>query len=89
MVNIISQLKHICLGLVNEFFSNFSHSLIHGEDFPGSMAVKNPSASAGNARDVGLISGSERSPRVGNDTPTLVFWPGKFHGHKSLAGYSP
>ena len=51
--------------------------------------VKNPSANAGDARDVGLISGSERSSRVGNDNPTLVFLPGKFHGHKSLAGYSP
>ena len=31
--------------------------------FPGSSAVKNPPA---NARDVGLIPGSGRSPGVGN-----------------------
>ena len=51
--------------------------------------IKSPSANAGDARHVGLISGSERSSRVGNDNPALVFLPGKFHGHKSLAGYSP
>ena len=35
-------------------------------DFPGGSAVKNPPA---NARDVGLISGSGRSPGVGNGNP--------------------
>ena len=34
--------------------------------FPGGMAVKNPPANAGDARDVGLIPGSENSPGVGN-----------------------
>ena len=29
--------------------------------------VKNPPANVGDTRDVGLISGSERSPRVGSD----------------------
>ena len=33
------------------------------------LVVKNPPASAGNARDMGLIPRSERSPRVGNGTP--------------------
>ena len=32
--------------------------------------VKNPLANAGDARDVGLIPGSGRSPRVGNGSPT-------------------
>ena len=31
--------------------------------------VKNPPANAGDARDVGLIPGSGRSPRVGNGNP--------------------
>ena len=31
--------------------------------------VKNPSAIAGDAIDPGLISGSERSPEVGNGNP--------------------
>ena len=47
--------------------------------------VKNPS---GNARDVGLISGLGRFSEVGNGNP-LVFLLGKFHGQRSLAGYSP
>ena len=33
------------------------------------LLVKNLPASAGDARDVGLIPGSERSPRVVNETP--------------------
>ena len=34
--------------------------------FPGGTVVKNLPASAGDARDEGLISGSERSPGGGN-----------------------
>ena len=34
--------------------------------FPGGAMVKNLPANAGNARDVGLIPGSERYPREGN-----------------------
>ena len=48
--------------------------------------VKNLPASA---RDVGLIPGSGRSPGEGNGNPTPVFLPGKVHGQRSLAGYSP
>ena len=33
------------------------------------LAVKNPPANAGDARDVGSIPGSGRSPGVGNGTP--------------------
>ena len=47
--------------------------------------VKTPSANAG---DLGLIPGLGTSPGEGNDN-TLVFWPGKSHGQRSLAGYSP
>ena len=39
------------------------------EGFPGGSVVKNPPASAGDARDVGLIPGSGRSPREGNGNP--------------------
>ena len=42
--------------------------------------------SACNARDLGLIPGSRRSPGDGNGTP--VFLPGKSHGQRSLVGYS-
>ena len=37
--------------------------------FPGGRIVKNLSANAGDARDMGLIPGSGRSPGVGNGNP--------------------
>ena len=37
--------------------------------FPGGSVVKNLPADAGNARDVGLISGLGRSPGEGNGNP--------------------
>ena len=49
--------------------------------------VKNLPASAGDIRDAGSISGSERSPGGGHDNP-LLFLPGESHGQRSLAGYS-
>ena len=39
------------------------------------------------AADAILESG--RSPGGGNGKPTTVFLPGKFHGQRSLMGYSP
>ena len=53
--------------------------------YPGDSVVKNPPANAG---DTGLIPGLRRSPGEGNTTPS-VFLPGKSHGERSLAGYSP
>ena len=49
--------------------------------------VKNLPANEGDAREEGLIPGSRRSPEGGENTP--VFLPGKFHGQRSLEGYSP
>ena len=49
------------------------------------LVVKNPPASAEVARDVGLIPGSGRSPRNTHYSSILA---GKFHGQRSLAGYS-
>ena len=37
--------------------------------FPGGLVVKNPPASAGDARDTGLIPGWGRSPGGGNGNP--------------------
>ena len=51
--------------------------------------IKNPSADAGDTRDVSSIPGSGRSPEVGNGNLTPVFLPTKFHGQRSLTGYSP
>ena len=58
--------------------------------FPGDSVVKNPPADAGDPGDADLTPGSGRSPGGGNgNPPTTVFLPGKFHGQKRLAGYSP
>ena len=51
------------------------------------LVVKNPPANAGHARNTGSIAGLGRSPGNGNLSP--VFLPGKFHGQRSLVGYSP
>ena len=52
------------------------------------VVVKNPPADAGDARDSGLIPELGRSPGGGN-CKLLIFLPGKFHGQRSLADYSP
>ena len=51
--------------------------------------VKNPPANAGDARDAGLVPKSGRSPGERKEQPISVFLPGKSHGQRSLAGYSP
>ena len=52
--------------------------------------VKNLSANAWDARDVGLISGLGRFPGRGHgNPPTPVFLPGESHGRRSPVGYSP
>ena len=48
--------------------------------------VKNPPANAG---DVSSIPGLGRFPWSRKWQPTSVFLPEKFHGQRSLAGYSP
>ena len=47
--------------------------------------VKNSPASVGDTGSTGSIPGSGRSSGVGNSNPL----PGKFHGQRSLADYSP
>ena len=49
--------------------------------------VKSSPASAGDTRDMGLISGSGRFPERGH-TSIPVFLPGEPHGQRSLADYS-
>ena len=67
------------------FFVNLLYQL----GFPGGIGVKNLPANAGDARDPDSIPGLGRSPAVGNGIPLQYSWPGKFHGQRSLAGYSP
>ena len=60
--------------------------------FPGGSASKECTCNAEDsysAGDLGLISGSRRSPGEGNDNPLHYFLLGKFHGQRSLLGYSP
>ena len=51
--------------------------------------VKNPPASAGVVRDVGLIPGSGRFPWKRAQQPAPVFLPEESHGQRSLSGCSP
>ena len=53
------------------------------------LVVKNPSANAGDTRDVGSVPGSRTFPWRRAQQPTPVFLPGDSHGQRSLAGYSP
>ena len=55
--------------------------------FPGGSNVKESTFNAG---DLCLILGLGSSPGDGNSYPLWYsFWPGEFHGQRSLAGYSP
>ena len=55
--------------------------------FPGGSDSKE---SACNAGELGLIPGLGRFPGQRRARqPTPVFWPGEFHGLRSLVGYSP
>ena len=51
-----------------------------------SQLVKNPSANAGDARDVDLILGWGKIPWRKEWQPTPVFLPGESHGQRSLVG---
>ena len=54
------------------------------------LVVKNLPAKAGDSRDAGLSPGLGRSSGVGNGTPLQrAFLPGKYHGQRNLASYSP
>ena len=53
------------------------------------QVVKNPPTNVGDAGDMGLIPGVERPSWSRKWQPTPVFLPGKFHGQRSLVGYSP
>ena len=53
--------------------------------------VKNPPANKGSTRDMGSILGLGRFPGIGNGNLLQYSfqYSGKFHGQRSLAGYSP
>ena len=47
----------------------YKKAILYTGGFPGGQVVKNSLARAGDARDVGSISGSGRSPGGGNGNP--------------------
>ena len=53
---------------------------------PRQFSGKNPPANVG---DVGSIPRSGKSPGEGYGNPLYLSLPGKSHGQRSLAGYSP
>ena len=53
------------------------------------LVVKNLPVNAGDARDTGSMPGLGTFPGVGKGNLPQYFLPGKFHGQRSLVGYSP
>jgi len=53
------------------------------------LVVKNPLASAGNIKRLGLDTSIRKIPWRRVWQPTPVFLPGKSHGWRSLVGCSP
>ena len=53
------------------------------------LGSSNSKESAYNKGDLGSILGLGRSPVEGHGNPLQYFLSGKFHGQRSLAGYSP
>ena len=52
------------------------------------LVLKNPSANAGDIRDMGSIPGWGRSPGGRHATHSSIL-AGESHGQRSLVGYSP
>ena len=57
--------------------------------FPGGTVVKNSPVNAGDARDTGFDPWLGKIPWRRILQPSPAFSPGKFHGQRRLAGYSP
>ena len=57
--------------------------------FPDGTVVNNLPAKTGNAKRHRLNPWVGKMPWSRKWQPTPVFLPGKFHGQRSLAGYSP
>ena len=56
---------------------------------PGLPSGSDSKVSACSAGDLGSIPGLGRSPGEGNGNPLQYSLPGKFHGLRTLVGYSP
>ena len=67
---------------------NGTHFFIASPGFLGGAVVKNPPTNVGDARDMGLIPGSRRSPGGGNGNQ-LQFSHLENPMNRSMAGYDP
>ena len=56
---------------------------------PGGSVVKNPTCQGRRCERFGFDPWIGKIPCRRKLQPTLVFLPGKFHGQRNLAGYSP
>ena len=63
--------------------------LLYCRQILGGSVVKNPPANPGDIRDSGFDPWGRKIPWSREWQPAPVFLPGKFHGQRSLAGYSP
>ena len=86
-----SNVIYISQLLIISYMYKYTHTHIYAYMGASQVAlvVKNPPANAGDIRDMGSIPGSGRSPWKRTWQSTPLFLPGKFHGQRSLAGYSP
>ena len=83
MVQCIGDTVHFILRVFVVLWCN-----VHIVGFPGGSVGTNLPACAGDAVDPGLIPGLGRAPG-GNGNPLQYSCLEKFHGQRSLAGYSP
>ena len=77
---------HLFIDLINMY--NSAYCCVIREELLRWLSGKEL-ASAGDARDVSSIPGLGRLPGEGKWQSTPVFLPGKFHGQRSVVGYSP
>ena len=85
-----AMVKHVIKRIiVMMFLSIFRSTIVHVGRIRTEVVVKNPSANAGDIRDMGSIPGSGRSPGGGHGNPLQYFCLENPHGQRSLEGYSP
>ena len=71
---------------IKKFFLNL---LIQVQAFPNGSEGKECTCNVGDTGAAVWFPGSGRSPGGGSGSPLLVFLPGRSHGQRSMAGYSP
>ena len=81
-----TKLYILCSILFFLYFSFYYYTMIASQV---AIVVKNTPASVGDAKDMDLIPESGRFPWRRKCQPIPVFLPGKSHGQKNLASYSP